>query len=88
MAFSRFDTFCQYLEMPFLLSDFISHFIGFGARRGRFDKIHYTIRRRRRHLYSLCFVLYSLSRRLMCSLLFKIKEAQRYAPGFFYFSIG
>ena len=35
MAFSRFDTFCQYLEMPFILLDFISHLIGFRAWRGR-----------------------------------------------------
>ena len=61
MAFSRVDNICQFLKKPFILLDFISHIIGFGARRGTF---HYTIRRRRYNLYSLCFILYALSRRL------------------------
>jgi len=40
MAFSRFDTFCQYLEMPFILLDFIPHIVGFKARRGTLHKFH------------------------------------------------
>jgi hypothetical protein len=56
MAFSRFDTFCQYLEMPFILLDFILRIIGHGAQRGGLSKIYDSPQTKP----TLFFVLYTL----------------------------
>jgi hypothetical protein len=52
MAFSRVDTICQYLKMPFMLSDLISLHIQSGALKGTTHAI-----RLRRNQLSLSFVL-------------------------------
>jgi hypothetical protein len=75
MAFTRFDTFCQYLEMPFILLDFISNLIGFRERRGRLLQFAAGDAN-----FILCALFFMLS--------IKIKKARQKCRAFFYFSIG